>query len=58
MEGHWLCEYEDETSQFDPEGYWCYGTECFMRKYSVWIPNTINPDDDESVKAFIEATTN
>lgn len=46
-------EWEDETSQFDPHGYWVYGVECYMRKYRAKIPGKLmiqaTEESDESI---------
>ena len=58
MEGYWLYVWEDETSQFDPEGYWIYGCECYMRTYEVWIPNWIEEGDKKAIDDFLEKLEN
>ena len=44
-EGYWIYEWEDETSRYDPKGYWV-GLEYFARKYRMWIPNEITEEED------------
>ena len=54
MEGHWLHRWIDETSWFDPYRQWNFGCECFEREYSMWIPDSINPNDDAAIDDYIE----
>jgi hypothetical protein len=54
MGGHWLYEWSDETSQFDPEGHWVYGLECYERDYKLWVPNSIGEDDEDALADYIE----
>jgi len=49
--GHWLCEWSEETSMFDPEGYWG-GLEYKQRDYAFWVPDSIT--DDDEVQRFID----
>lgn len=51
---HWLREWTDETSAFDPEGVWNGGCDCYERKYSMWIPNRIKPDDQDAIDAYVD----
>ena len=45
IDGHELVKYEwyDETSQFDPDPSkrWCYGSDCYIRLYTTWVPARI-----------------
>lgn len=52
-QGHWLLEYYDETSQYDPLGKWD-GGEGYTRWFRAWIPKKINKDDDDSIQSFLE----
>lgn len=45
--------YTDETSQFDPAGYWQGGTECYMRDFYCRIPREME-DDQDAIDKFIE----
>ena len=51
---HWLHEWWDETSPFDPNGVWFGGSECYQVKYSMWIPNSISSDDEDALNAYID----
>ena len=53
-QGYWLCEWEDETSQFDPEGKWVGGADYYQRTYRIWIPNSIAEEDEDAVDQYIE----
>lgn len=38
-------EYDDETSQFDPKGRWCPGSDCYQRTYKVRVPAELTEDE-------------
>lgn len=54
MKGHWLHEWEDETSSFDPKGRWMPGSEYYARTYQIWVPNRIKPDNETALLNYIE----
>ena len=33
-----VVEWEDETSIFDPKGYWSFGCDCNVRLYKALVP--------------------
>jgi len=45
-------KYEDETSQFDPEGKWCPGSDCYRRLYRVRVPKEFG-DDEEKIGEWL-----
>ena len=47
MEGHRIFSWEDETSMYDPKGYWSPGNDCYFATYKAYVPNTI-PVGEES----------
>lgn len=53
-QGRWLLEFFDETSQFDPHGIWQGGSECYMRCYKAWIPNSISKSDEAAQMDYLE----
>lgn len=52
---HWLYEWEDETSSFDPKGRWVGGCEYYARTYQCWIPKFIKEDDEDAITKHIES---
>jgi hypothetical protein len=44
--------WEDETSQFDPEGRWCPGLDCCLRTYKTRLPLAIR-DNYELCEMFV-----
>jgi len=54
MQGRWLLEWWDETSMYDPEGVWQGGSECYMRFYRAWIPNSIKRHDVDEQMNYLE----
>lgn len=53
-QGRWLLEYRDETSQFDHEGEWQPGSDCYTRYFRFWIPNAIRKDDHDGIQRYLE----
>ena len=45
--------YTDETSQFDPQGRWNFGCECYERTYYCRIPKAFQ-DCEEMIERFLE----
>lgn len=54
MKGHWLHEWTDETSMYDPAGEFSPGLDCYMRKYRLWVPNRIKPTQEEALEKYID----
>lgn len=54
-QGHWLMEWRDETSMYDPLAQWAPGSDCYMRDFKAWIPNSISRDDDDAIQSYLEA---
>jgi len=48
-----LAEWEDECSQFNPGGYYCFGNECYFSKFKKFVPERIflrwGDEDEDSV---------
>jgi hypothetical protein len=44
-------EWEDETSQFDPQGRWQGGSECYLRTFKARVPVAFR-DCDELIEMF------
>ena len=55
MRGHWLHEWKDETSAFDPKGVWMPGSEYYSRTFRIWVPNRIKPEDEDALLNYIES---
>jgi hypothetical protein len=55
MDGHWLHEWDDETSSSDPKGRWVGGSEYYARTYRIWVPNRIKPTQKKRLLAYIES---
>lgn len=53
-DNHWLHEWDDETSQFDPKGCWQYGSEYFKRTFKIWVPDSIR-DDQDAIDEYVES---
>ena len=53
--GFWLYKWSDETSQYDPNGRWQGGSECYMVDYEMWIPDSIVPENEEAINSYIDA---
>jgi hypothetical protein len=47
-------EFSDETSQFDPQGYWVGGSEYYARDYTVYIPARLVRRAPDLIDAFID----
>jgi len=39
-------EWEDETSQFDPEGRWQSGVDCYVRTNKCRVPISLGSNDE------------
>lgn len=53
-QGRWLLEWRDETSMFDPKAEWQGGSECYIRTFRAWIPNSISRNDDDAIQSYLE----
>jgi len=52
MDGYWLYEWDEETSQFDPNGVWMGNYYGYRAK--IWVPDSISPNDDEAISDYID----
>lgn len=50
-------EFTDETSMYDPKGYWVGGSEYYAREYKCRIPIRIK-DNEDMITEFIERHMN
>ena len=50
--GYRVAEWEEETSQFDPRGYWCYGSECYRCLCRCYVPIALS---DAKIGDWIDA---
>lgn len=50
---YWICEWEDECSAFAEGARWLYGSECHVKTYRMWIPESISKDDTDSIERYI-----
>lgn len=55
MKDHWLYEWEDETSAYDPKGVWMGGSEYYSRTYRLWVPNRIKAANKKALEKYIES---
>lgn len=38
-------EWEDETSMYDPQGYYCPGSDCYYRRCRCYVPIRLKPEN-------------
>lgn len=51
---YFIHEWEDETSMYDPEGYYVPGGEYYARTYRIWVPLSLQ-DNEQAIEDYIEA---